>query len=139
MEQGFARAHVPHATWSEAVIVHFDSAQISLGTLIEVHLRTHASTSNHKMRGKYRSAIYAMSDDQLTQAQAIRDRLQLQFDAPLVTSVLSFAGFKPSDTRFHNYYANNSSRPFCVRYIDPKLDLIRRDYADLVQSETLET
>ncbi len=57
--QGFIYSHPPHDSLSEAVLVDFDPAQISLADLIEIHLRTHASTSQHSMRQKYRSAIYA--------------------------------------------------------------------------------
>jgi len=71
VEQGFIRSTAPHDGWSEAVIVHFDPAVIDLKTLIEVHLRTHASTSEHSMRGKYRSAVYAFDPQQADDAQAV--------------------------------------------------------------------
>jgi len=64
VEQGFIRSDPPQDSFSEAVIVTFDSKILSLETLIEVHLRTHASTSSHKMRGKYRSAIYIFDNQQ---------------------------------------------------------------------------
>ena len=131
VDQGFARAPAPDDQWSEAVIAYFDPDQIPLETLIEVHLRTHASTSNHKMRGKYRSAIYAMTAQQAAEATQSLTRLQAGFDAPLVTQGLQFDGFKPSDPHFQNYRAKNAGGPFCTRYIDPKLDLIRRDFADI--------
>jgi peptide-methionine (S)-S-oxide reductase len=43
--------------------------------------------------------------------------------------VLSFAGFKASDARYQNYYRTDPSRPFCQRYIDPKLAYIRQHYS----------
>jgi len=43
VEQGFIRSRPPYETFSEAVIVSFDAAQISLSVLTEIHLRTHAS------------------------------------------------------------------------------------------------
>lgn len=131
--QGFICAPPPQDSWSEAVIVSFDPAEIDLGTLVEVHLRTHASTSHHKMRGKYRSAIYTFSDAQTQSAMGILDGLQVGFEEPLVTMVLEHAGFKPSDERFQNYYATDPGRPFCKTYIDPKLQLIREQYAELAQ------
>ena len=76
VEQGFIRAHAPDDSFSEAVVVTWAPNEISLAVLIEVHLRTHASTSDHKMRGKYRSAIYTYSDDQARAAGAILDHLE---------------------------------------------------------------
>ena len=129
VEQGFIRAPAPDDGWSEAVIAHFDPGTIPLPVLIEIHLRTHASTSDHKMRGKYRSAIYAISPDQHRQAQSALSELQAAFPEPLVTRVLTFDGFKPSDERFQQYHLKHAGGPFCTRFIDPKLDLLRRDYA----------
>jgi peptide-methionine (S)-S-oxide reductase len=46
------------------------------------------------------------------------------------TQVVPFVDFLPSQERYQNYYRNDPNRPFCRRYIDPKLDLIRREYAE---------
>ena len=86
--QGFIRSDPPHDSWSEAVLLAFDPHGIPVDALIEVHLRTHASTSNHKMRGKYRSAVYVFSDQQAEECRSALQRLQAQFDASLVTQVL---------------------------------------------------
>ena len=32
------------------------------------------------------------------------------------------------------YAAKNADGPFCTRYIDPKLDLLRSDYAELLST-----
>ncbi|NKB55863.1 MAG: peptide methionine sulfoxide reductase [Alphaproteobacteria bacterium] len=127
--QGFIQSSPPHDSWSEAVIVRFDPHDIDLATLIEVHLRTHASTSAHKLRGKYRSAIYVFNDAQKIQAGNVLQDLQREFDAPLQTMVLCHKAFKPSDTRFQNYYATDPERPFCQTYIDPKLRLLRERFS----------
>lgn len=131
--QGFVRSRAPHDSWSEAVVVTFDPGEIDLRTLIEVHLRTHASTSAHKMRGKYRSAIYTFDDQQARRAADGLRELQPDFSQPLVTLVLDHVEFRASDERFQNYYATNPARPFCRNYIDPKLRLIRATYADLTR------
>lgn len=137
VEQGFMRSAAPADSWSEAVRVTFDPDRIDLATLIEVHVRTHSATSNHAMRGKYRSAIYSFNPDQASQAQAILDRLQAEFDGALITQVLAFEGFKPSQDVFQRYYETNPERPFCQRYIDPKLALIRKRFAaHMLGSET---
>ena len=53
--------------------------------------------------------------------------------APLITRVLPFRAFQPSDARFQNYYATDPERPFCRTYIEPKLTMLRRRYgADAV-------
>lgn len=132
--QGFIRSASPHDAWSEAVIVRFDPREIDLTTLIEIHLRTHASTAAHKMRGKYRSAVYAYGEKQRVQAANSLQSLQKAFDKPLQTMALCHKAFKPSDTRFQDYYKTDPNRPFCQTYIDPKLQLLRDRFTDLTSA-----
>ncbi len=132
--QGFIRSSAPDDSFSEAVIVTYDASKIDLRSLTEIHLRTHASTSAHKLRGKYRSAVYVYDDDQKSRAIQILDALREEFESPLVTRVLEFQEFKPSDERFQNYYRNGPERPFCKTYIDPKLAMLRKKFSALSES-----
>lgn len=127
--QGFVRSDPPFETWSEAVVVQFDETVIDPRTLIDIHLRTHASTANHSMRGKYRSAIYTFSDTQAAEAADILKSLQAHFDAKLVTQLMPHRGFRSSEKQFQNYYETGPERPFCQTYIDPKLQLLREQFA----------
>lgn len=132
VEQGFIKSGPPEDSWSEAVIVTFEPATIPLEVLIEVHLRTHSSTSHHKMRGKYRSAVYVFEAETRETVGSILQDLQSGFEESLVTRVLSFAAFKPSDVRFQNYYATDPDRPFCKTYIDPKLAMLRKEFGGVL-------
>ena len=80
VEQGFVSSTGDNTTFSEAVIVHFNSEDMSLGMLIEIHSHTHKSTSNHSMRTKYRSAVYVFSKAQKQEAKQILESLQNQFE-----------------------------------------------------------
>ncbi|MDN3718700.1 peptide-methionine (S)-S-oxide reductase [Roseibium salinum] len=135
VEQGFIRSDPPNASWSEAVVVTFDPVALPLAVLLEIHLRTHASTSEHKMRGKYRSAVYVYDAGTGQKVAGTMRELQRGFDEPLVTKVLTLAEFRPSDERFRNYYASDPERPFCRTYIDPKLALLRKEYADRLRQK----
>lgn len=127
--QGFIKSKPPQDTFSEAVVVTFVPEIIPLGVLIDVHLRTHASTSRHKMRGKYRSAVYAYSNDQAHDVRAHIATSQGDFDDPIVTMTLVYDGFKPSPDQFQDYYKSNTGKPFCTAYIDPKLAKIRQQFS----------
>lgn len=134
VRQGFIRSDPPDDAWSEAVELDYDSGGIALAVLIEVHLRTHASTSDHKLRGKYRSAVYVFNDDQRAQTEAVLGGLQAAFDAPLVARVLWHRGFKPSAPKYQSYYATDPERPFCKTYIDHKLSLLRKQFGTHVKT-----
>ena len=58
VNQGWIQSNGTDDWFSEAVIVTFDPDEISQETLIEIHLLTHSSQTDHSMRSKYRSAIY---------------------------------------------------------------------------------
>lgn len=135
VEQGFIAAAPPDDGFCEAVRVTFDERVLPLASLIEVHLRTHASQSDHSMRGRYRSAVYAVDD---AMAERCRDALHAlgpRFDAPLVTRVLRLAAFRLNDERYLRYREKRPDAPFCRTHIDPKLDLLERQYAPLLSRD----
>ena len=132
VDQGFIQSDAPTDTWSEAVIVTFDPSIIELATLCEVHLRTHSATRARSPRSKYRSAVYIFEGGQRPEAEAAIARFADESGKTVHTLVLPFRSFRASDERYQNYYQTNPSRPFCRRYIDPKLELIRRHFSEVV-------
>jgi len=128
--QGWISAKESKA-FSEAVIVHFDPLVIPLKVLVEIHLRTHSATSTHPMRKKYRSAVYAFSNEQTIRCQAILDELQKHFDQPLITKVLHFDAFQLNSEDYLHYYKKNPEKPFCKKYINPKLSLLRSNFKEI--------
>ncbi|MEQ9405781.1 MAG: peptide-methionine (S)-S-oxide reductase [Cyclobacteriaceae bacterium] len=134
VEQGWIASTPPHDTLSEAVLVHFDPEIISLKTLIEIHLLTHRSTSNHSMRDKYRSAIYTTDSEQ--PVEEVMKELSESFEKPLITKVLPFVHFQSSPDNYLHYYQKNREKPFCKTYINPKLSLLMKQFSKHVQLTT---
>ena len=130
VEQGFVASIDENSSFSEAVIVHFQVEDITLKTLIEVHLLTHKSTSNHSMRKKYRSSIYSFSGSQNKEAIVLLDNFQEQFNKKIITQVYPFSAFKASEEAFQNYYLKNPAKPFCKQFINPKLEVIKRKFSN---------
>ena len=124
VEQGYVASLDENKWFSEAVIVHFNEADIKLNVLIEIHLHTHKSTSNHSMRNKYRSAVYAFTEKQENQSAELLIKLQDKFDEKIITKVLIFSEFEASRESIQNYYQKNPKKPFCKQFIDPKLKLL---------------
>jgi len=124
VEQGWVSSIEENSTFSEAVIVHFNAKKITLKTLIEIHLLTHKSTSNHSMRNKYRSAIYYFNQQEKEEILQIIKKLQIGFNDKIITKTLLFNNFKPNIDDFQNYYQSNPEKPFCKNYIKPKLKLL---------------
>ena len=131
--QGFISSTAENNTFSEAVIVHFNAKKIELKILIEIHLRSHKSTSNHSMRNKYRSAVYYFSNSQKEKSLKIIDELQSSFKDEIITKVVEFTSFKPSTEEFQNYYQSNPNKPFCETYINPKLKFLVQNFSNQIE------
>lgn len=132
VDQGFICSDPPSDNWAEGIIVHFDPSVIDLTSLVDVHLRTHDATRPHVAKSKYRSAIYVRDPMQRHEAINSIAAIQKNFSDLIETRVLIIRQFKASDDRFKNYYAANPERPFCRRYINPKLDYVRQNFSGIV-------
>lgn len=136
-DQGWISSSAPHNSLSEGVLVSFDPNQIDLNTLISIHLYTHSCTSVHSMRKKYRSAVYTYSEEQGIEASNSIRSIQNEFDKPIITQVLPFNAFKINRESYLDYYYKNPNSPFCITHITPKLDLLMKNFSDVMNMEKL--
>lgn len=136
VEQGWTGS-IEDPNLSEAVIVHFDSNYISLKVLIEVHMNTHSATSSHTMREKYRSAIYVYNEEQFEEANVILQKLQIDFEDPLITRVLMFSNFILNSEKYLDYYYKNPEKAFCKNIIDSKLKVLISKFSKNIDREKL--
>jgi peptide-methionine (S)-S-oxide reductase len=133
VQQGWIASDASSHGFSEAVIVTYNPEDISLETLIAVHLHTHSSTAEHSMRQKYRSAIYTFKKEQQPGAQTALENMQAKFARPIITKVLPFGEFKLNKTEYLNYYYSNPKKPFCQNIVTPKLRLLLQRFAAVVK------
>ena len=133
VDQGWASSTDAPSFFSEAVIVHFDPAVISLEVLTSLHLHTHSCTSRHALRTRYRSAVYGFGESQVQAVAKVLEALQADFDDPLVTEAVLFSAFRQNSERYQDYYQRQPEAPFCQRYISPKLEVLQKQYAQHVR------
>ncbi len=135
VDQGYVASDGENSSFSEAVVLTYDPQAIELKILIEIHLRTHKSASKHSMRKKYRSAIYVYNEFQNDAVNKILHDCQSSFSSNLITVVLPFREFQPSRADIKNYYFKNPEKPFCERFIDPKLILLLEQFKTYVDHQ----
>lgn len=126
--QGWINSYGENDSYSEAVLVDFNPEIIDHKTLIEIHLLTHASTSLHSMRDKYRSAIYVFSEEQEVEAKSSISELQKQREETIITEVLMFNSFRRNKETFLDYYKKRPEAPFCKTNIIPKLEKLMQSH-----------
>ena len=132
VSQGWITSNGDNNTPSEAVIVNFEPDNISLATLIAIHLHTHSCTTNHGMRSKYRSAVYVFDDEQAKATEEILREQQADFNKPIITQVLPFFSFKLNEESYLDYYYKNPSKPFCQNVVNPKLKALVARFSDAI-------
>ncbi|MGA8852876.1 MAG: peptide-methionine (S)-S-oxide reductase [Christiangramia sp.] len=133
VEQGYISTVANPEIFCEGVLVSFDPEFIDLEKLIDIHLQTHQSTSNHSMRAKYLSAVYSFTSEQHSRVEGILNKLQKNYAIEFVTKAYHFGDFKASRKEIWNYYKTDPERPFCKIYIEPKLNLVRQKFTEQVK------
>jgi len=100
---------------TEAVLVVFDPAIVSLERLLSVFWESHDPTQGMRQGGdtgtQYRSAIYGQSEAQLAAARASRDGFQAQLTAagfgPITTEIAPATNFFHAEDYHQQYLAKN--------------------------------
>lgn len=119
----------------EAVLVEYDPLKISVDVLVAVHLHTHHCTSDHALRTRYPSVIYAYSDPQSERAVEALKLHQSDFSDRLVTQVEAAGEFEPCDDEKQNYFFNHPNRPFCEGQILPKLQILLTRFGEHISAD----
>ena len=143
---GYTGGHVKNPTYeqvcnkntghAEALEILFDPKQISYDELLEVFWKTHDPTTLNRQGNdvgpQYRSAIFYHNDDQKEKAVKYKKALDESgiFDAPIVTSIEPFTFFYPAENYHDNYYNRNSSQPYCYYVIRPKVEKLKKLFAE---------
>ena len=97
-------------------------------------MTTHDPTTLNRQgadRGtQYRSVIYYHDDEQKATAEKVLKELGPYFDDPIVTELSPLGVFYDAEDYHQNYYANNSSQPYCAVVISPKISKLRAMHTD---------
>ena len=112
VQQGWIRSNSPHDSFSEAVLIDYDPKVISEEVLVQIHLVTHASTSNHSMREKYRSAIYFINPEDKDSIDHILSHAREIDSANYLTKILPLVEFQSNSEEFLHYYKNEARGTF---------------------------
>jgi peptide-methionine (S)-S-oxide reductase len=122
---GYAGGFTPNPTYeevcsgltghTEAVVVVFDPAVVSLDELLKVFWESHDPTQGMRQGNdagtQYRSAIYLGSDAQLAAARASRDAYQARLSAagygPITTEIVPAGEFYYAEDYHQQYLAKN--------------------------------
>jgi peptide-methionine (S)-S-oxide reductase len=102
---------------AEVCQVTFDPEQVSFDQLLEVFWAMHDPTQVNRqgpdVGDQYRSAIFTHTPEQLTAAEASRERAQARFTRPIATEIRPLTLFYPAEGYHQAYYEKNGHEPYC--------------------------
>lgn len=119
---------------AEVVQITFNPEVISLHDLLYIFFTLHDPTTVNRQGAdvgtQYRSVIFYRSAGQQKIAEAVMKEIEEQnvWPDPLVTTLEPFQKFYLAEDYHQNYFARNSSQPYCQAIIAPKVSKLRRLY-----------
>lgn len=146
VESGFSGGTVPNPTYkevctgetghAEVVQVTYDPTKITYAELLQAFWTSHDPTELNRQGNdvgtQYRSVIFYHNEEQRKEAEFYKQKLQESgaYDKPVVTEISPFKAFYKAEDYHQDYYANNSSQPYCMFVIRPKLEKFKKVFKD---------
>ena len=150
MRSGYMGGHVANPTYQavcsgktghvEVAEVVFDPGVISYSDLLHVFFTLHDPTTLNRQGNdvgeQYRSVIFYLNDAQKNAADEVIAELTRDevFRDPIVTAVEPASTFYVAEDYHQDYFANNSTQPYCMFVVAPKVQKIREKYAQRLKA-----
>ncbi|MBK0368429.1 peptide-methionine (S)-S-oxide reductase MsrA [Flavobacterium agrisoli] len=119
---------------SEVIQVTFDSDIISYKELVLIFMSSHDPTTLNQQGAdigtQYRSIILYHNENQHKDALEVFQLIQPIIEKPIVTEIVPFEVFYKAEEEHQNYYNNNNEARYCQIVIDPKIEKLKKLFAD---------
>lgn len=148
VESGYAGGTVPNPTYdqvcsgktghAEVCKITFDASVISYDELLEVFWKTHDPTTLNRQGNdvgtQYRSVVFTLSDTQKTKAEYYKKRIGEEniYQNPVVTEILPLKEYYPAEPYHQDYYNNNTRQGYCSFVITPKVEKLKKLFAEKI-------
>ncbi|MDP3794844.1 MAG: peptide-methionine (S)-S-oxide reductase MsrA [bacterium] len=147
---GYAGGTTPHPSYAEVSSgatghaevsrILYDPQRISFRQLLTVFFATHDPTTPNRQGNdvgtQYRSIVLYTSEAQRREAERFIAELDASSDvgASVVTELKPSEKFHEAEDEHRDYYARNRSAPYCQVVINPKLEKVQKQFAELLNS-----
>jgi len=125
---------------AEVIRVTYDPAVISYEDLLTVFFGSHDPTTPNRQGAdtgeQYRSIILYETDEEKQTAEKMIKEVDasLKDGTRVVTQVVPLGKFFPAEEYHQKYFEKNTSAPYCQLVIEPKVEKVRKRFAELVKS-----
>jgi peptide-methionine (S)-S-oxide reductase len=124
---------------AEVVRIEYDPTMVDYKNLLTVFFGSHDPTTKNQQGAdigtQYRSVVFYTTPEQKAQAESlIKDMNESNSaGAPVVTEVQPLEKFYEAENYHHDYFANHPTAGYCQVVINPKLEKVQKQFADLLK------
>ena len=119
---------------AEVIQVTFNPDIISYHDLIFIFMTSHDPTTLNRQGAdvgtQYRSIVLYHDAEQKAIAEQVFEEVKPFYEDPIVTELTAFEVFYEAEEDHQNYYNNNRDARYCQIVIDPKVQKLKKMYAD---------
>ncbi|MDQ1526276.1 MAG: peptide-methionine (S)-S-oxide reductase, partial [Microbacteriaceae bacterium] len=121
---------------AEAVAVTFDPEVIPAEVILDVFFTLHdprqLNRQGNDIGTQYRSAMFYEGDEQKALFETARDRASEYWDGGIVTEITPLAEWYDAETYHQDFFAKNPGQGYCMAVAVPKVNKIRKSFAEYV-------
>lgn len=126
---------------AEVVQIEYDPTLVSVKDILTVFFGSHDPTTLNRQGAdvgtQYRSVIFYSNEAQkevaLTMIQEINS--SNKDGNPVITEVLPLPDFYVAESYHQDYFALNKEATYCQLVINPKLEKVQKQFADLLKNQ----
>ena len=124
---------------AEVIRTTYDPAIISYEDLLTVFFGSHDPTTPNRQGAdtgeQYRSVIlYETDEDKQAAEKMIKEvDASLKDGTRVVTQLIPLGKFFPAEEYHQKYFEKNTNAPYCQLVIEPKVEKVRKRFAELVR------
>ncbi len=123
---------------AEVVQIIYDPALVSYKSLLTVFFGSHDPTTKNQQGNdigtQYRSVVFYTTPEQKNEAEDFIKHINDSNNdgAPVVTEVVPLEIFHEAEDYHKDYYAQHANAGYCQVIINPKLEKVQKEFADLL-------
>lgn len=123
---------------AECVKIDYDPEQVAYRDLLTVFFGSHDPTTFNRQGAdvgtQYRSVIFTTSPEQEAEAKGFIAELNASAagGASIVTTVEPLPVFYEAENYHRDYFAHHPDAPYCELIINPKLEKVQKEFANLL-------
>jgi peptide-methionine (S)-S-oxide reductase len=143
---GYTGGHTDHPDYeavctgrtghAESVKVIFDETVIPASVILDVFFSLHdprqLNRQGNDVGTQYRSAMFYADEAQKAEFEAARDRASEYWDGGIVTEIAPLGPWFDAEDYHQDFFAKNPGQGYCLAVALPKVNKIRKSYAEYV-------